>query len=238
MFILSKKKEIFIIVPFREDVTGKRNNHLKRFIYHMTGQVHGCKIIVIEQSNDKKKFNRGKLLNIGFEIAAGLSKYDIFIFHDVDLLPDLKLAKSYQDSPKTPLHFARRWDRYSKNPEYFGGVVSFHLEDFYKINGYPNSYWGWGGEDDELMRRYKAGNLGPLPPICPDHGSYFDLEKLNLETKLLFLRKHPNLKNFKKWEAAAEHDITWKTDGLRNLDYRVLSKIYLGQNICKITVTL
>jgi len=237
MFCFPKKKEIFIIVPFREDVTKKRNYHLKRFIYHITGRVRGCKIIVIEQSNDKKKFNRGKLLNIGFEIAAG-SLTDIFIFHDVDLLPDLELANSYQDYPKNPLHFARKWDRYSRNPEYFGGVVSFRFEDFYKINGYPNSFWGWGGEDDELMRRYKAGNVGPIPPNCPDNGYYFDLEKLNLETKLLFLRKHPNLKNFKKWESAAEHNKTWKTDGLNNLDYRVLSKIYLGQNICKITVAL
>ena len=236
-----KNKEIFVIVTFREDVTNTRHSHLKRFIYHITGQVPGSQILIIEQSKDKNKFNRGKLLNIGFELATSKSssKSDIFIFHDVDLLPDLDLVASYATYPETPLHFARRWERYSKNPEYFGGVVAFCMEDFYKINGYPNSYWGWGGEDDELMRRYKEANLGPVPPNCPTHdGTYFDMEELNLETKLQFLRKNPYLKNFKKWEGAAEHDATWKTDGLRNLDYAILKKTYLGETILKVTVKL
>ena len=33
-------------------------------------------------------FNRGRLMNIGVAEALKLAKFDCFIFHDVDLLPE------------------------------------------------------------------------------------------------------------------------------------------------------
>ena len=36
---------------------------------------------------------------------------------------------------------------------YFGGIVSFSASDMRRINGFPNTFWGWGGEDDEMQKR-------------------------------------------------------------------------------------
>ena len=38
-------------------------------------------------------------------------------------------------------------------PWLFGGVTALNSEQFEKINGYPNNYWGWGGEDDDVANR-------------------------------------------------------------------------------------
>ena len=42
---------------------------------------------------------------------------------------------------------------------YFGGITSFSAGQFKQINGFPNNFWGWGGEDDELYKRTKKVRL-------------------------------------------------------------------------------
>ena len=36
----------------------------------------------------------------------------------------------------------------------FGGVEMFTKRHFEKVNGFSNSFWGWGAEDDNLYYRY------------------------------------------------------------------------------------
>mmetsp|Transcript_9946 Transcript_9946/g.24818 ORF Transcript_9946/g.24818 Transcript_9946/m.24818 type:complete len:259 (+) Transcript_9946:229-1005(+) len=198
-------------------------------------------IYIVEQSDDQRKFNRGKLLNIGFDLARKYGnkqqqqqqqerhnkkvKHDVFMFHDVDLLPSKILNEAYSRFPTVPHHIARCWDRYSNNPKYFGGIVSFSSSDYKRINGYPNTFWGWGGEDDELQLRCNAlGIKWDYPRITPKNGvpPITDLEDMTLQEKLKFLKQHREWKCMVKWEALEEHDKNWKTNGLADLQYKVL----------------
>lgn len=85
---------IAIIVPYRDlHKEQSRRQQLDLFIPSITKFMEldtedesSYRIYVIEQSNDERKFNRGKLLNIGFQIACS-EGCKALIFHDVDLIP-------------------------------------------------------------------------------------------------------------------------------------------------------
>lgn len=38
-------------------------------------------------------------------------------------------------------------------PTFFGGVSGVTIDQFKRINGYSNQFWGWGGEDDDFYQR-------------------------------------------------------------------------------------
>jgi hypothetical protein len=233
---IAKKAEstakIAIIVPFRDSEDEKpRTAQLNQFVTYMETYLSGYeyKIFVIEQTEDGRKFNRGQLLNIGFDLAKK-EGYNNFVFHDVDLLPSEELKKYYINIPgNNPIHIAAVWDRYGSNPKYFGGIVAFSKELFEKINGYPNNFWGWGGEDDELHNRTKEFTR----IIKAKEGSIRDLENLNLEQKLEYLKEN-ELKFMKKREALAQHEATWRTNGLNGItDIKILKREPCGTN-CEI----
>ncbi len=152
------RHKLGIIIPYRN-----RKKHLNTFLLHMTDYLKKkelkYEIIVVDQDN-AKQFNRGMLLNIGFTYARKL-KCDYVVFHDVDMLP-VDVDYSYCDKP---LHLATDFvlEPGEKNreifEEYFGGVTMFTVEDFEKIDGYSNKYWGWGYEDTDLLLRCKVGKL-------------------------------------------------------------------------------
>jgi len=70
------RTKVAIIVPFRDlHVEQNRAAHLAQYHPHMTDflwkqrGIEDFKVFIVEQSDDKRKFNRGKLLNIGFDLA-------------------------------------------------------------------------------------------------------------------------------------------------------------------------
>lgn len=128
-----------IIVPYRN-----RTAHLSQFIPHMRRRFKDAEIIIVEQADDKP-FNRAKLLNIGFLNSDA----DYFAMHDIDMLP----VKADYSFPEVPTHIATKVSQFRYKmpfPEYFGGVTLFNREDFKKVNGYSNIFFGWGGEDNEM----------------------------------------------------------------------------------------
>ncbi len=223
---ISSRIKVAIIVPFRDiHVEQKRAEHLNKFVPYMIDFLSKSakatfKIYIVEQSDDGHKFNRGKLLNIGYKLAKN-DGCNVFVFHDVDLLPSTDLLEAYttMPAPKNPVHIAKLWkDRYSDNDKYFGGIVVFNGAQFEKINGFPNNFWGWGGEDDELQKR--ISDFG-FVPVAPKSGKIEDLEEMNLPQKLDVLKQHCDWKCKLKWELLNLHETTWKTNGLTNLSYNV-----------------
>ncbi len=218
---------VAIIVPFREQAGQNRLQQLKAFRGHMTQMMnmllkeHKIKeyqIYVMGQTG-LHKFNRGLLLNIGAHYAKD---YDTLIFHDVDLLPELNLREWYakKPEPKKPIHIAGCWtDRY-EGFSYFGGIVSFRSIDFRKVNGFPNTFWGWGGEDDAL--RYRC-NLRHFHIKKVTQGKIHDMEctesgcKMGLSEKLAYLKSHPYLKCTDKWEQREQDKISWLHNGVRQV---------------------
>ena len=149
------KHKLGVIVPYRD-----REEQLKSFLSHMSEYLDTVDhtVIIVEQS-DGNDFNRGKLLNIGFN-AALKEGCDYVVFHDIDLLP-VKADYSYSDRPThligsidTPKGFQR-----TLFDQYFGGVTIFPVSIFQEINGYSNEYWGWGYEDDNLMLRCTSNKI-------------------------------------------------------------------------------
>lgn len=137
-------------------------------------------ILVVEQC-DNQKFNRGALLNAGFNRAQQLGARRV-IFHDVDLVPSIDLCRLYVERwPSPVVHFGARFTRYNNSTSYFGGVVGF---DVLYFPGFSNAFYGWGGEDDSLYRRTNKAWISR-----PQVGIYNDLENMpTVEHKLKSLR--------------------------------------------------
>ncbi len=211
---LSKRK-IGIIVPFREQKQQKRGEQLKQFLEYMPKFMKGLnyKLYIIEQSNDNKKFNRGKLLNIGMDLAIK-DKCNILISHDVDLLPCKELKPYYAQYPNNPIHIGDRWkDKYNYFT-FIGGILSLSPKLVKQSNGYPNNFWGWGGEDDALYNRLsKFVDKIELPSTgCINELKHIDTSELK------------QLTNLKKKENILNDLNNWNNNGMNNLNYKILKK--------------
>ncbi|XP_064197811.1 beta-1,4-galactosyltransferase 2 [Anguilla rostrata] len=205
------KQKVAIIIPFRH-----RDNHLKYWLHYLHPILRRQKIdygIYIINQLGEDTFNRAKLLNIGYTEALKDAAYDCFIFSDVDLIPmdDRNLYHCYDQ----PRHFAIAMDKFGFRlpyAGYFGGVSGLSKKQFLKINGFPNEYWGWGGEDDDIYNRI---TLNGMKVSRPDVliGRYrmikHERDKHN----------EPNPQRFNKIQNTKN---TMKKDGISSLTYRVV----------------
>lgn len=223
------KNPIAIIVPYRDNPIQNRAKQLKEFIDYYHNYLPNLDIYIIEQS-EGKKFNRGILLNIGFQIAKTYSSKDYkqYIFHDVDLLSPKELKKVYSHHELDPIHIASLWKEKYTFSTFLGGIISFSKEAYEAINGFPNCFFGWGGEDDAMYNRLAIVDI-PVWKLT----SSKDIQIKGME--------HPQSKEDKdeKKENVLRDLQTWKVNGLNNVDkcYNIIKKEILEySNVVKITV--
>lgn len=217
-------QKVAIIIPFR-----KRDEHLKYWLYYLhpilQRQQLDYGVYVINQDGEET-FNRAKLLNVGYAEALKEYDYECFIFSDVDLIPmdDRNTYKCFSQ----PRHLSVSMDKFGfRLPynQYFGGVSSLSKEQYLKINGFPNNYWGWGGEDDDIFNRLSSKGMS----ISRPSGVIGNCRMIRHE------RDKQNDPNPQRFDRIAHTRETMHTDGINSLSYKVV-RVEKDQLFTKITV--
>lgn len=168
-------------------------------------------VYVINQDGEGV-FNRAKLLNVGYAEALKEYDYECFVFSDIDLVPidDRNLYRCFDN----PRHLAVAMDKFNYGlpyNTYFGGVSALSKNQYLKINGFPNTYWGWGGEDDDIYRRITLRGMSISRPDMVV-GKY-KMVKHNRD-----LHNEPNPKTPGK---LGKTQWTMDKDGINTLEYTV-----------------
>ena len=213
---------VVVAIPFRHQAGFDRAGQLAQVVARL--QTHPALRVVVAAQEPGGVFHRGALLNAAFNATRGTQGHvhsdvaDRFICHDCDLVPDDVLLNLYAENTDPFVCFASTGTRYSSSPSFVGGVTGFSRAVFQQLNGYPvRCARGWGGEDDEMRRRATSCGIGITRNTL---GRVVDLEDMDLDTKLTWLRAHPGEKNMTKWELRDMHAHTWQTNGLRGLPSR------------------
>ena len=239
------RKKIAIITCFRDSGNGAREAQRRVYIQIMTRILKpycDFKIYIIEQSDDGELFNIGKLKNIGFEIASREYDYDNYIFSDIDLIPNYDLIKYFTEVTPYPMSLAigSRYLNESSNygKAFLGGLLKFDGATFRAINGYMNSIYGWGKEDDALANRLVNAGIGKI--LYPKEGRVIDIEEVGMKTLTIDekLVTVSGKKDIIAYEKLCEDLTSWNTNGLNGLQYKVLGKDDIMKDVVQVKVDL
>ena len=129
---------------------------------------------------------------------------------------------------------------------FLGAALSVHPHLFEHVNGYPNSFEGWGGEDDALVKRLELvceKNERAVTYTVPPQGRLIDLEiaqPVTLTDKL-----SARVKELQKFERLETDKTTWHTNGIAQVMERIseasikghVDKTLLG-NVIRVPVTI
>lgn len=219
---------VSVVIPFRD-----RDHHLpillRQLVPIMRRRKYHFRVFVMDQ-NENFGFNKGKLCNVGYKESLGYFPYTCFVFHDVDLIPENDGI--YYGCEFSPAHLSESIDKFNYELQFdygrpiFGGIQMFTREHYEMINGNSNSFYHWGGEDDNLIFRVGASNL-TIQRQAPDIVRY----------KMIKHTDNTNLEQELRWGFAVESKNYLSGDGLTNLQYSVKQRQMLKSHT-RITVDL
>lgn len=237
-----KEECVVLVIPFRA-----RKEHLQQFFDHfakfLTSDVASalCWSFYIVEQYDTAFFNRGWLFNVGLSVSLLNGAARCIAIQDVDTLPELGAPVDYGDCA-VPTQLSSEIECYGWGPPCAanaGGVVAMTTEHWHQVNGFGNTYEGWGGEDDDLNRRLLRNNL--LRGSCGDFCDRDDLG-FNYQTSGLIRRPRKGRGRFicldeashtprthgdkeRMREKLTEMDMgspRWASDGLSSLHFDML----------------
>lgn len=230
--------DIIIIVPYRD-----RLEHMEYFIQNysplLKKNLVNSKVIFIEQDFSNKYFNRGMLLNIGFNLYK--NKTNFYITHDIDTIATEEIIQE--------IFSINNYDAFKIFEPHslsLGGIAKFSHDSIFSVNGFPNYIWGWGIEDRVLYYRYKI-----LKKNCKisNYGLHNKTGFIMLEHKKNNNNTHPNNYSGKNNISDNENNIFNSNNldlqinhimssGLNNLQYKILERKNINDYIEIIKVSI
>jgi len=182
-------------------------------------------VYVIEQTDNLLAFRRAWLLNIGLQIATQHSALDdCIVTHDVDMQPTQAVDYTWCDRPTLLCAQISCFGGGIPYTTYAGGVVGATARHWNHVNGYTNTAYGWGGEDDDLYYRWRANQLDaghgaglrkPRPGkgvcACDTENDHTPRQKNETAYREIGEKLH-------RMERGSNE---WKSDGLSNLKYHI-----------------
>ena len=234
-------KKLVIVVPYRD-----RLKQYEIFLFHSKiyfnedklDKYLNLKLCFLEQANDKP-FNLGSLNNAGFLINEDYLDY--IVINNVDFLPMitdysysenpmLLIKYGYDNLPIIPSKDPRLIVKAPKRENVFLGSILIPKNIFKKVNGYSNSYWGWGFEDTDMKKRLDTNKIkvdyrdGFYQPLIHDNLGY----DMNEEKKVVPSKYHLN--NQKTFNENWKDHQNYLKDGINNFKYKVISNEEVYKN--------
>ena len=219
-----------ILIPYRN-----RESELTYFLNNsyplLKKNLEELEILVIEQV-DGKQFNRGKILNIGFNE----SESDYYFTHDVDINPLEEIIKTLYNEEVLCNDIM---GIYTSCNNTLGGIIKFRSSTYENINGFPNNFWGWGCEDKDLQNRAEFKSINVVKNILdvdPEKDQYFKIFDSHVRDKIC---PHHNFV-YNLWENTSIEDKEKyiENNGLSTLNYKIIKEEMLMDNVKKITVEI
>lgn len=228
-----------IIIPFRETRNklsqgADRNKHLKQILDCFQKKLKcNYHVYVIEQYNDSSPFNKGYIMNVGYDICK--NNVDYMVFHDVDQLPEYDI---YGEIPKKPLHLCTNTDQedFHFYENMVGGVLLINKSDFELSQGWSNKYIGWGLEDDDMAYRLK--NTTGFEHISKDKGKYNSLKHPRVWGLDETYQYYINNKYFREVSNKYGQNFSYNNDTYKDVKYEITNTKNLFNFCTKYTVKI
>lgn len=132
------KTAIIIAYKNREAYLKILLEHLPKYLNNNHPKIK-YDIIVSEQLDDTV-FNKSISLNTGIKYCYKKLNSEHIIIHNVDIVPVSNVNYNYRNSCLVWFTDA--------------AGINCLLSDFLTVNGYDNTYCGWGGEDVDIIKRF------------------------------------------------------------------------------------
>ncbi|KAK6633798.1 hypothetical protein RUM44_004405 [Polyplax serrata] len=207
------RHSVAIVIPYKD-----RWRHLTTLLNYLLPllqrQQLRFKLFVVEQYGNET-FNKGVIMNAGFKEAIKEELYHCFIFHDVDLIPENDY--NMYTCPEMPRHLSIAVNEFHYKLPYVdlvGGAFAIRTDHFFRVNGFSNFFWGWGGEDDDMGIRISQVGLNVIRPL-PNVGRYTMIKHVKRKPSEVLIRRRLLFTARKRF----------RFEGLNSVQYKLIKKI-------------